>query len=98
MTMKKKLNGALPESALEPTTPATTVMTPTESPVVEPDWKTVAQMAMQQRDRMASHANNVELDLAIANLKIEKFEAKELGISVPELRERRAVEVAARPV
>ncbi len=60
--------------------------------VPEPDWKTIAQMAMQQRDRMAQHANNIELDLAIANLKIENFEATALGISVADLRAKRAAE------
>lgn len=87
-------NGQAP---LVPPTPADEVPLPGVVATPETtgmDWETIAKMAMQQRDRMAQHANNLELDLAVANLKIGKFEAKELGITVPELRAKRAAEVA----
>jgi hypothetical protein len=32
----------------------------------EPDWKAIAQLVMQQRDRAEAKANNLEIDLALA--------------------------------
>ena len=37
-----------------------------EDTAAELDWKAVAQIAMQQRDRAEQKANNLEIDLAIA--------------------------------
>lgn len=40
----------------------------------EPDWKLVAQTAMQQRDRASQMANNLEIDLIMARAQVEALE------------------------
>lgn len=39
---------------------------PTPAPPAEPDWKAIAHLVMQQRDRAEQKANNLEVDLALA--------------------------------
>jgi hypothetical protein len=74
--MKNQANGRAQTQVLPPPVLPAGVMS---AATTEPDWRTVAQMAMQQRDRMAQHANNLELDLALANAKIAKLEAATTG-------------------
>lgn len=55
-----------------------------------PNWEMIAQLAMQQRDAAQKMADNLAIDLTIANSRIEVHEARELGVTVEELRQRRA--------
>lgn len=47
---------------------------PTAPTPQEPDWKLVAQTAMQQRDRASQMANNLEIDLIMARAQVEALE------------------------
>lgn len=55
--------------ASEATSPVEAAV-PSAEPSTGIDWEAAAKMAMQQRDRATQLANNLEIDLAIANNKI----------------------------
>jgi hypothetical protein len=47
----------------------------------EPDWKTIAQAAMQQRDEANRNLCNIQIEMAVMADKLKAFEADQGEIS-----------------